>query len=132
MNGVAELSRPARVIQQKIMAKKRKPQGRKKKTPDVKRPAKYHNWFTPLIWALLEKAVKRAGIKMSPTAIVKEAKKLDPEIFDGLRHSTVAGWIDRKGLKARWTDSVIQRIQKGNLPGHTNGGQKSILVRWTL
>lgn len=43
--------------------------------------AKYHNWFTPLIWSLIEKASQYAGWEMSPSAIVKEVKKIDPIIF---------------------------------------------------
>ncbi|RXW18423.1 hypothetical protein EST38_g7441 [Candolleomyces aberdarensis] len=129
-NSVAELSRPTRAIQARIIAQRRYPQGRKKK--NEARPATYHNWFTPFIWAQIEQAVKRAGWRMSATSIVREAQKADPEVFKGLRHSTVEGWIDRSGDRPRWKASVLQRLQRGNLTGHNKGGRQGILVRAAL
>ena len=67
---------------------------------------------------------------MSPSEIVKEARKIDPHLFAGLSRSTVHGWIDRSGDSPRWNDNVLRRIEqgKGNEPGHQNGGRPGILV----
>lgn len=38
------------------------------------------------------------------------------------------GWIDQSGDKPHWSDTTLERIKKGNEPGHANGGRKGVLV----
>jgi hypothetical protein len=125
-SSIAELTRPARALKKKIKAGNKKPQGQKK-TKTVE-DAKYHNWFSPFTWSLIEKASRNAGWEMSASAIVREAKRIDAVTFANLSRTTVIGWIDRSGDTPRWTDSVLQRIERGNDPGHNNGGRIGILV----
>ena len=125
-SSIAELTRPARALKKKIKAENKKPQGRKKmKTTE---DAKYHNWFNPFTWSLIEKASRNAGWEMSASAIVREAKRIDAVIFTNLSQTTVIGWIDHSGDMPRWTNSVLQCIERGNDPGHKNGGRLGILV----
>jgi hypothetical protein len=114
-------------LKKKIKAQNKKPQGRKKTTKTTE-DAKYHNWFNPITWSLIEKASRNAGWEMSASAIVRESKRIDPVVFANLSRTTVIGWIDRSGDVPRWTDSVLQRIEQGNDPGHKNGGRLGILV----
>jgi hypothetical protein len=66
---------------------------------------------------------------MSASEIVATAKRMDPVVFDGLRRTTVDGWIDRSGERPRWKDSVLRKIDQGNDPGHNKGGSRGVLVR---
>ncbi|KAF4617264.1 hypothetical protein D9613_005664 [Agrocybe pediades] len=122
---MAEHTRPARALRTKFHSEKKKPQGRKLKNEP--RDAKYHNWFMPMTWLLIEKATKKAGWEMSPTEIVKQAKQLNPQIFEGLSRTTVTTWIDRSTGKPRWKDEVLNRVKQGYQPGHHNGGRSGIL-----
>lgn len=94
-HGIAELSRPAREIEAQFCKKHRDTRGRKQK--NEKQPAKYHNWCAPFLMIQIETAAQCAGWQMSQTEIVREAQKIDPVVFAGLKPSTVAGWIDRSG-----------------------------------
>ena len=123
---VAEDTRPARMLGRKIRDKNRKPQGRKEK--NAPQPAKYHNWFSPISWAMIDDAAKAAGWRMSASKIVKNAKARNPRIFEKLTRETVKGWIDRTGEKPRWSDATQRRIELGNAPGHPNGGARGIFV----
>lgn len=129
MLAIAELTRPARDIKRNISAKTRKPQGRKKKEGPA-RPAKYHNWLTPLVWMHVEKAAKEVGWKMAATEMVKSLKRRDPDTFAGLTRTTVNNWIDRSGSKPTWTTAVQKRLDenRGNSPGHDKGGRQGIFV----
>lgn len=118
------------MLKNKLKEANRKPQGRKRKLP--MRPVKYHNWHTPFAWTQIEKAVKHAGWEMSASAIVAAAQKIDPEVFKGLRRTTVNSWIDRSGTRPRWTDAIHAKIQQGNDPGHNRGGQHGVLVSFDL
>lgn len=66
---------------------------------------------------------------MSASKIVGMAKQMDPVVFDGLRRTTVDGWIDRSGERPRWKDSVLRKMDQGNDPGHNKGGSRGVLVR---
>lgn len=123
---LAEDTRPARALQRVIKDKNRDRKGRKRKHKP--RQAKYHNWFTPMCWKVIEHAAKVAGWRMSATEIVRVAKARNPEIFEGLTRETVKGWIDRSGEKPRWSDATLCRIEAGNTPGHPNGGPRGALV----
>jgi hypothetical protein len=123
---LAEETRPARLLKKKINDKNRKPQGRKKK--HEQRRAKYHNWFTPACWRMIEQAGKAAGWKMSATRIVKIAKTRNPEIFENLSRETVRDWIDKSGERPRWSDATLRRVEAGNAPGHANGGHRGVFV----
>ena len=122
---LAEETRPARLLK-KIKDNNRKPQGRKQK--HEQRQAKYHNWFTPACWRMIEQAGKAAGWKMSATWIVKIAKTHNPEIFENLSHETVRDWIDKSGERPRWSDATLRRVEAGNAPGHANGGRRGVFV----
>ena len=124
---IAELTRPARAITQRMKEKTRKPQGRKRKIPI--RPAKYHNWQTPFVGRQILQAGKQVGWKMSPTDIIAVLQKKDPEVFAGLKRTTVSGWIERSGSRPQWKGSFLLRIEQGDQPGHNKGGQRGVLVR---
>jgi hypothetical protein len=126
----AEATRPARLLKWTMKEKTRKPQGRKQK--HGARPAKHHNWFTPVCWVMIEQAAKASGWQMSETKIVQIAKARNPEIFAKLSRETVRGWIDRTGPQPRWSDATVRRIAAGNAPGHTNGGKRGALVSMSL
>jgi hypothetical protein len=123
---IAEATRPARALKRLIKDKTRKPQGAKRKRQP--RPAKNHNWFTPITWALIEQAAKEAGWQMSPQRIVNIAKARHATIFEGLSRETVRDWIDRSGPKPKWSDATLRRIEAGNVPGHASGGTRGALV----
>jgi len=125
---IADLSRPARSMKEKMQAKKRKPQGRKSKKE--KQPAKYTNWHLPMLFNQIELArVSTGGPRWSTCAIVHELQKRDYETFKGLCHTTLDEWIDRSGGKPKWSERMLERVKQGNTPGHDNKGQQGILVR---
>jgi hypothetical protein len=124
---IAELSRPAHALNQKFMEKRRKPQGRKSKNDDQQ--TKYHNWLTPFLFTQIESAkVTSGGPRWSTRSIVKELKKRDPKTFQGLSRTTMDKWIDRTGDKPKWSEKTLERVKRGNDPGHANGGRKGIFV----
>jgi hypothetical protein len=135
-NGRLEIpaeTRPARAVEKKLREKKkkllektRKPPGRK--LVRVTRPAKYHNWFMPICWRLIEQARITAGWDMSASKIVKIAKMRNPEIFGGLARTTVREWIDRSGPRPRWSETTLEKVRNGLTPGHSNGGPRGIFV----
>jgi hypothetical protein len=89
---IAELTRPARALKEKIASAKKNPKGRKRKNEP--RPAKYHNWHTPFCWSQIKIAAKQAGWKMSASAIVRALNRMDPDTFAGISRTTVEAWID--------------------------------------
>lgn len=99
-----------------------KPQGRKLKPKNIPRPAKYHDWLTPLCWTQIVIATKNVGWKMGALDIAKGLKKRDPVTFQKINRNTIEGWIDRTGEKPRWKDSVLRRMQSGDGPGHNKTG----------
>lgn len=128
---IAELSRPANALVKKFKDKNRKPQGRKQTVDD--KPTKYHNWLTPFLFTQIENArIAAGGPRWSTRAIVHELNKRDPRTFGHLSHSTINGWIDRSGSKPKWTETFLIRLQHGNEPGHSKGGQQGVLVSDTL
>ena len=125
---VAELSRPARDIVQKLKEKTRKPQGRKVKVHEHEN-ATYHNWFTPFLFNQIENArIIAGGPKWSTRNIVNELKKKDHNTFAKLNRTTVDGWIDRTETKPKWSERTLERLKRGNDLGHSKGGQKGVLV----
>jgi hypothetical protein len=122
----AEDTQPGRALKKQWKDKTRKPSGRKKKNEP--RQAKYHNWFMPLSWVLIEQASKVAGWQMSPSMIVQIAKSRNPRVFKGLTWETVKGWIDRTGEKPRWSNATLWRIESGNATGHSLGGTCRVFV----
>ena len=123
---IAELTRPARAIKEKIRSAKKKPQGRKR--VNEARPAKYHNWHTPFCWSQIKIAAKQVGWRMSASAIVHALNHMDRDTFAAISRTTVDSWIDRKGPKPRWSDAVLKKVEQGNDPGHNKGGRRGILV----
>lgn len=103
---IAELTRPARAIKEKMKNQKRKPQGKKRKNQS--RPAKNTNWLTPFCWSQIAMVAKQVG-------------------FAGINRTTIDGWIDRSGDQPRWTEKTLQRVENGNSPGHNKGGRRGIL-----
>ena len=124
---VAELTRPARQLNEKFKARIRKPSGRKRKHEP--RPAKYHNWLTPFCWTDVVIVTKQVGWRMSASEIANGLKRRNPDTFGKINRNTIEGWIDRSGAKPKWKDSVLRRVDDGNNPGHNKGGQRGILVR---
>ncbi|KAJ7687531.1 hypothetical protein B0H17DRAFT_1300752 [Mycena rosella] len=68
------------------------------------------------------------GHSMSSRAIEKILKAKNPAVFERISHTTIEGWIDRGGGKARWSAAVLARAEKGNFQGHPNGGRRGILA----
>jgi hypothetical protein len=122
---VAELTRPARAIKEKMKNQKRKPQGKKRKNQS--RPAKNTNWLTPFCWSQIAMVAKQVGWKMSASAIADGLKKRDPITFAGINCTTIDGWIDRSGDQPRWTEKTLQQVENGNSPGHNKVGRRGIL-----
>lgn len=121
---VAELSRPGRAFSEKTRNKSK----HKRKRKHEPQNAKYTNWFTPFMWTQITIAARQAGHKMSATEIVRILKSKDPSTFRGLNRSTVYDWIDYSGTQPCWKQSVYERAEKGNDPGHSKGGRRGILV----
>lgn len=124
---IAELSRPGREEQEVARNKHKKPQGRK----CVHEPsdAKYMNWHSPFLWSQICDAAKHpsVGYQMSATRICDVLKVKNPKTFGNIRVSTVDGWIDHTGPKARWLDAAIGMAEKGNRQGGY-GGDIGVLV----
>jgi hypothetical protein len=124
---VAELSRPAHSLNAKFKEKVRKPSGQNSKNKE--KHIKYHNWFTPFLFKQIEAVcIKSGGLKWSTRAITRDLQKKDFVTFKGLSRTTMDGWIDWSGNKPRWSDTTLERIKKGNEPGHANRGRKGVLV----
>ena len=65
---------------------------------------------------------------MSASDIANGLKRRNPDTFSNINRNTIEAWIDRSGVKPKWKDSVLRRIDDGNNPGHNKGGQRGILV----
>jgi hypothetical protein len=117
---VAEDSRPHRQYKENSRAL-RKPAGRKRTNEQT--VSKCTNWFSPFLWRQIEIAAKRAGRPWSPSAIAREAKKIDPKVFGALTEQVVGRWIDpvakAEGI-SKWKDSVLVQVAKGNAPRGEN------------
>jgi hypothetical protein len=72
------------------------------------------------------------GLDLNVTALLKVLWQRNFEIFEHLSHTTVHGWINRSGDKARWSDKTLARAEAENFQGHLNGGRRGILVRGTI
>ncbi|KAF7371545.1 DDE superfamily endonuclease [Mycena venus] len=102
--------------------KNKKPCGPKQKEKNKKKDAKLTNWFHPLIWSQVITAAARAGRSWHPSAIVREARKLNLGVFWKLTPQVVGRWIDPEANAAgvsKWKDSVLRNVAwaKGNSPG---------------
>ena len=102
---IPELTRPARELKEKMRAKGRKVQGRKK--IHEPRPAKYHNWLTPFCWTQIAIIAKQVGWQMGASAIADGLKKRDPITFTKISRTTINGWIDHSGDKPQWKESIL-------------------------
>lgn len=95
---MAELTRPARELKEKIRAKNRKPQGRKR--IHEPRPAKYHNWLTPFCWTDIVIVAKQVGWRMSSSEIANGLKKRNPDTFGKINrnfcHQAFEGCVVRQ------------------------------------
>ncbi|KAJ6632261.1 hypothetical protein B0H10DRAFT_1639305, partial [Mycena sp. CBHHK59/15] len=130
---MAEVSRPRRQFKEDSK-KNKKPSGRKQKEKNKKRDSKLINWFHPLLFPQIIVAAARAGKPWKPSAIVREARKLNMGAFWRLTSQVVGTWIDPEA-KARgvskWKASVLSNVErgKGNAPsGHTT--RTGILVSY--
>jgi hypothetical protein len=122
---IAELTPPARAINERIKDQKRKPQGRKGKIPS--RPANNTNWLTPFCWSQITIVAKQISWKMSSSAIANALKKHNPITFAGINCTTIDGWIDRSGDQPQWKEKTLHRAENGNSTGHNKGGRRGIL-----
>lgn len=117
---VAESSRPRRQYKEDAR-RDRKLCGRKREHDQ--QSAKYTNWFSPFIWRQIELAARHAGRPWSPRAIVREAKKIDRDVFARLTEQVVGRWIDRDAKAqgvSKWKNTVLAQITKGNAPRGEN------------
>jgi hypothetical protein len=118
---LAELSRPRREFKEDTK-KGNKRCGRKQKEKNKKKDAKLTNWFNPFIWSQVVTAAARAGRPWHPSAIVREARKLNMGVFWKLAPQVVGRWIDPEAKAegvSKWKDSVLRNVAwaKGNSPG---------------
>lgn len=123
---VAELTRPARQILANAKEKTKKSSGRK--ATNVRCPATYHNWHTPLLWSQIKLAAVQVGWQMNAMDICRRLKQRDADTFAGISRSTVEGWIDRTGNKPCWNEATLHMEEQGNEQGHSKGGRQSIFV----
>jgi hypothetical protein len=72
---IAELTRHERRTKDKIHQKNRNPKGRKQKPENAPRPAKYHDWLTPLCWTHIVIVAKKVGWKMGASDIANGLRK---------------------------------------------------------
>jgi hypothetical protein len=120
VQSVPENSQPCRQYKEDTR-KLKKPVGRKRK--HEQKVAKCTNWFSPFLWRQIEIAAKRAGRPWSPSAIAKEARKIDPKVFASLTEQVVGRWIDpiaKAEGTSKWKDSVLTQVAKGNSPRGEN------------
>ncbi|KAJ7208619.1 hypothetical protein GGX14DRAFT_395767 [Mycena pura] len=104
-SAVAEASRPAREIKQKVKAETRKPAGRKQKKPV--RSAKYVNWMTPFSWSAI--AAAQAKVGWGYTNILRELQRANYDFYQHLTIQTIMGWIETVGGFSRWKPSVTTK-----------------------
>lgn len=95
------------------------------------------NWRQPFIWSDIEEAARRAGKPWQPSAITKEAKRINSTTFATLTEQVVGRWIDREAYKAKgvwkWKDSVLAEVAHGNAPrgqSTRSGILVSMSVKW--
>ncbi|KAJ7467330.1 hypothetical protein B0H11DRAFT_1814098, partial [Mycena galericulata] len=117
----AEVSRPRRQFKEDAK-KNKKPNRRKQKEKNKKRDSKLTNWFHPLLFPQIVTAAARAGKPWKPSAIVREARKLNMGAFWKLTEQVVGGWIDKEAKargESKWKESVLRNVEhgKGNAPG---------------
>ena len=78
------------------------------------------NWHTPFVWGQVEMAAVQAGKPRRPRDIMREAKKLNPTVFDTLTEQVVGRWIDKEAKQrgvSRWSKEALEQVAKGNSPG---------------
>ena len=98
----------------------------RKRTQDLELATRV-NWQSPLLWDTIVRAAAIVGYRMSPTAIEREAKRLDPVKFKQLTSQVIGQWIDRSGTRPRWATRVLDRVKRGARPEDTTT-RKSILA----
>ncbi|EJD40366.1 hypothetical protein AURDEDRAFT_170548 [Auricularia subglabra TFB-10046 SS5] len=84
---IAELSRPYRSF--KVLYKRKKRPGRPLKK--AVRPAKRHNWQSPILWLGIDAAARRNGFRAGD--IVKDLQIRQPGLYGGLTRQVVGTWI---------------------------------------
>ena len=83
---------------------------------------------TDLFQQIERARIVAGGPWWSTRGVVRELKRRDFETFKGLSRTTVDEWIDRSGSVPKWSDKTLERIKRGNQPGHSKGGQRGVLV----
>jgi hypothetical protein len=128
-HSIAELSRPNRAESERVREKQKETEKKGRVRIHKVRDAVYHNWFSPFLWSQIILAGKEAGWQMSASDIRNRLQRKDPVVFAGISRTTINGWIDRSGSRARWSDTALNLAEKGNHQRHPNGGRRGILVR---
>lgn len=50
-------------------------------------------------------------------------------MFGKISHTTINGWIDRRGDKPKWSERALKRVEFGNHQSLDNkGGRRGVLV----
>lgn len=137
---IAEASRPAREVKADVKQKiklsnipkcRRKPADAAPANPGnnkLKKPAVRVNWQNPNLWRQIVDVGRLYSQRMKPKDIVHELQRRD-KAFEHLHPRVVRRWIvyDKNKLP-RWSDEVLARAARGNLPGG-QGGRPGIYVR---
>jgi hypothetical protein len=76
--------------------------------------------MTPRLLVQIEAAARHPSVALdlNVTALPKVLRQRNFESFERLSHTTVHGWIDRSGDKARWSDKTLARAEAANFQGH--------------
>jgi hypothetical protein len=127
-HSMAELSRPGWAEKEIARNKNKRSSGRKRIHEQT--DAKYMNWHTLFLCNQIVDAAKHpsVGYSMSASRIRDILATKDPKTFGNISRTTIDGWIDRSGLKPRWSESALLMAENGNRPGG-QGGRTGVLVR---
>lgn len=113
---IAEGSRPHRSIRERDREKRRGNERRGRKKTTELFSAKRINWFTPLLFDQINRAVKSVGYPWSPHAIIDHLRRKDYSTFQHRRHQRISDWRDRSHTdRFVWSESVQARIKRRHL-----------------
>jgi hypothetical protein len=123
VNKMAEVTRPARQIEQRYKEKNRTHRSGRKKLHEPHERV-YKNWKTPVLFAMILEAGRKTKTSrgLSSTAIAKHLQAREPKIFADLSATTIQAF-------QIWKKSVLESAKvNGNTPGHDKGGRRGALV----
>lgn len=77
----------------------------------INKPQKRTNWFSKTVWVDIQESAIRN--RYSARHIANDLATRFPAKFSTLRDSTIQNWIEPKSSPPRWSNKVLEKIERG-------------------